>query len=70
MTAPRRPFVEWEKLRKWIQDTDFSVQANYDELCGYVDMQGFVEYISTFTAFAFDSSYFSAVVFVGYAGQF
>ncbi|MBR6996704.1 MAG: CotH kinase family protein [Ruminococcus sp.] len=40
-------FAEWEKLRKWIQDTDFSVQANYDELCGCVDMQGFMDYIST-----------------------
>ena len=61
--------MEWEKLRKWIQYTDFSVQANYDELRGYVDMQGFVEYVSTFTAFAFGNSYFSEVVFVGYASQ-
>jgi hypothetical protein len=40
-------FAEWEKLRKWIQDTDFSVQANYDELCERIDMQGFMDYIST-----------------------
>ena len=40
-------FAEWEQLRKWIKDTDFSEQAAYDELCGYVDMQGFMDYIST-----------------------
>ncbi|HOH86272.1 CotH kinase family protein [Ruminococcus sp.] len=40
-------FAEWEKLRKWIQDTDFSVQANYDELCERIDMQGFMDYVST-----------------------
>ena len=40
-------FAEWEKLRKWIRETDFSDQEAYDELCGYVDMQGFMDYIST-----------------------
>ena len=40
-------FAEWKELRKWIQSTDLSVQANYDELCKHIDMQGFMDYIST-----------------------
>ena len=39
-------FAEWEELRKWIQETDFSVAADYDKLCSRIDMQGFMEYIS------------------------
>ena len=40
-------FSEWEELRSWIRDTDFSEQSAYDELCGYIDMQGFMDYVST-----------------------
>ena len=40
-------YAEWEKLRKWINETDFSEQSAYEELCEYVDMQGFMDYIST-----------------------
>ena len=40
-------FSEWEQLRQWIRDTDFSEQSAYDQLCSYVDMQGFMDYVST-----------------------
>ena len=40
-------FSEWEQLRQWIRDTDFSEQSAYDKLCSYVDMQGFMDYVST-----------------------
>ena len=39
-------FAEWEQLRKWIQETDFSDDAAYVELCDRIDMQGFMDYIS------------------------
>lgn len=40
-------FAEWKQLRKWIQDTDFSKQEAYEQLCGFVDMQSFMDYVST-----------------------
>lgn len=40
-------FAEWKQLRKWIQDTDFSKQEAYEQLCGYVDIQSFMDYVST-----------------------
>ena len=40
-------FAEWERLWQWIKDTDFSQQENYDKLCEQVDMQGFMDYVST-----------------------
>ena len=42
-------FAEWEQLRKWIQETDFSDSAAYEELCARIDMQGFMDYISAET---------------------
>ena len=39
-------FAEWEQLRKWIRETDFSDSAAYDALCDAVDMQSFADYIS------------------------
>ena len=40
-------FAEWEKLRKWINETDFSDDAAYKKLCEFVDMKGFMDYVST-----------------------
>ncbi|MBR4627257.1 MAG: CotH kinase family protein [Ruminococcus sp.] len=40
-------FAEWQALRSWIQSTDFSDEEAYSRLCSQVDMQGFIEYIST-----------------------
>lgn len=40
-------FAEWERLWQWIKDTDSSQQKNYDKLCEQVDMQGFMDYVST-----------------------
>ncbi|HAG13076.1 MAG TPA: hypothetical protein DCG49_04350 [Ruminococcus sp.] len=40
-------FAEWEQLWQWIKDTDFAEQSAYDELCERVDMQGFMDYVST-----------------------
>ena len=40
-------FAEWEELGRWIKSTDFSSNWAYDELCSRVDMQGFMDYVST-----------------------
>lgn len=40
-------YAEWEQLWQWIRETDFSGQAAYDRLCSQVDMQGFMDYVST-----------------------
>ncbi|MCR4646697.1 MAG: CotH kinase family protein [Oscillospiraceae bacterium] len=40
-------FADWEQLWQWIRETDLSDQAAYDELCSRVDMQGFMDYVST-----------------------
>ena len=40
-------FEQWQELRAWINATDFSDASAYEELCGKVDMQGFMDYIST-----------------------
>lgn len=40
-------YAEWEQLRQWIQDTDFSEQAAYETLCSRIDMQSFMDYAST-----------------------
>ncbi|MBO7395284.1 MAG: CotH kinase family protein [Ruminococcus sp.] len=40
-------FTEWEHLREWILATDFSEQPEYDELCKRVDIQSFMDYVST-----------------------
>lgn len=39
-------FTEWEQLRSWIQNTDFSGDWAYNELCSRVDMQSFMDYVS------------------------
>lgn len=39
-------FAEWQELRQWIQNNDFSGDLAYDELCSRVDMQGFMDYVS------------------------
>ena len=39
-------FAQWEKLRGWIRTTDFSDPARYEQLCGYIDMQSFMDYVS------------------------
>ena len=40
-------FTEWEQLREWILATDFSERSAYEELCQRVDMQSFMDYVST-----------------------
>lgn len=40
-------FTEWTKLREWIRETDFSDSAAYEQLCSSVDMQGFMDYMSS-----------------------
>ncbi|MBP0973814.1 MAG: CotH kinase family protein, partial [Oscillospiraceae bacterium] len=40
-------FADWERLWQWIRETDLSDQTAYDELCSRVDMQGFMDYVST-----------------------
>lgn len=40
-------FGEWERLRKWINDTDLSSDEEYEKLCGYIDMQSFMDYVSS-----------------------
>ncbi|MBP5362064.1 MAG: CotH kinase family protein [Ruminococcus sp.] len=40
-------YDEWEKLHEWIKSTDFSDDSAYDELCQKVDMQSFMDYVST-----------------------
>ena len=39
-------FAEWEELREWIKNTDFSSDWAYEKLCDRIDMQGFMDYIS------------------------
>ncbi len=39
-------FKEWEELKQWISETDFSDQSEYEKLCERVDMKGYMEYIS------------------------
>ena len=39
-------FTEWEELREWIKNTDFSSDWAYEKLCDRIDMQGFMDYIS------------------------
>ena len=45
--GPEEGFAEWEQLRQWIRETDFSDREAYEKLCTFVDMQGFMEYVST-----------------------
>ena len=40
-------FTEWQALRQWIQETDFSDDAAYESLCSRIDMQSFSDYISS-----------------------
>lgn len=46
-TGSEETYAQWEELREWIKKTDFSDEAAYEKLCGLVDMQGFMDYIST-----------------------
>lgn len=39
-------YAEFEQLRKWIRETDFSDQDAYEKLCRCVDMQSFTDYMS------------------------
>lgn len=39
-------FAEWEELYKWIESTDFTNTENYSQLCGKIDMQSFIDYVS------------------------
>jgi len=39
--------TDFEALREWIKKTDFSDDANYEELCSKVDMQSFADYMSS-----------------------
>ncbi len=39
-------FNEWKELREWLKTADLSDSAEYDKLCGLVDMQSFMEYVS------------------------
>ena len=39
-------FREWQQLREWIKETDFSDPDAYAALCDAVDMQSFMDYIS------------------------
>ena len=45
-------FAEWQQLRKWINETDFSDAAAYEQLCTKIDMQSFMDYISCEIYFA------------------
>ena len=38
--------AEFEALRKWIRETDFSDRTAYEKLCASVDMQSFMDYMS------------------------
>lgn len=38
-------FADWEALRKWIGETDFSGQSAYDALYSRVDLTGFADYV-------------------------
>lgn len=40
-------FAEWEELRQWINYTDLSSDWAYEQLCEKVDMQSFMDYVST-----------------------
>ncbi len=40
-------FQEWKQLWNWIRNTDFSQQDTYGQLCSAVDMQSFMDYVST-----------------------
>ncbi|MBO4878386.1 MAG: CotH kinase family protein [Ruminococcus sp.] len=39
-------FAEWQELRDWVAAADLSDDAEYEKLCGLVDMQSFMEYVS------------------------
>lgn len=40
-------YVEFTQLYDWIRETDFSDDANYAALCEKLDMQSFMDYMST-----------------------
>ena len=40
-------YAEWEELHNWINATDFKDESNYEMLCDKIDMQSFMDYIST-----------------------
>lgn len=39
--------TDFENLWGWINETDFSVDSSYEELCSKVDMQSFADYMSS-----------------------
>ena len=39
-------FAEWEALRQWIRETDFSDDSAFAELSERIDMQSFADYVS------------------------
>ncbi len=45
-TGSEASFAEWESLRSWIKQTDFTDAGAYETLCSRVDMQGFADYMS------------------------
>lgn len=45
-SGSEQSMIEFEELRTWIKNTDFSDDSKYSELCSKIDMDEFIDYMS------------------------